>query len=81
MILQSQGEDRPIPERSILQAATIAATHSRGQDSNQVPVDYTLIKYVKKPNGARPGMVIFTHNKTLYVAPDPALCEKLAKDS
>ena len=81
VILQSQGEDRPIPERSILQAATIAATHSRGQDSNQVPVDYTLIKYVKKPNGARPGMVIFTHNKTLYVAPNPALCEKLAKDS
>ncbi len=81
VILQSQGEDRPIPERSILQAAAIAATHSRGQDSNQVPVDYTLIKYVKKPSGARPGMVIFTHNKTLYVAPDPALCEKLAKDS
>lgn len=81
VILQSQGEDRPIPERSILQAATIAATHSRGQDSNQVPVDYTLIKYVKKPNGARPGMVIFTHNKTLYVAPNPALCEKLAKNS
>ena len=81
VILQSQGEDRPIPERSILQAATIAATHSRGQDSNQVPVDYTLIKYVKKPNGARPGMVIFTHNKTLYVAPDLALCEKLAKEA
>ena len=81
VILQSQGEDRPIPERSILQAATIAATHSRGQDSNQVPVDYTLIKYVKKPNGAQPGMVIFTHNKTLYVAPNPALCEKLAKET
>ena len=81
VILQSQGEERPFPERSILQAAAIAATHSRGQDSNQVPVDYTLIKYVKKPNGARPGMVIFTHNKTLYVAPDPALCEKLAKEA
>ena len=46
-----------------------------------MPVDYTLIKYVKKPNGARPGMVIFTHNKTLYVAPDLALCEKLAKEA
>ena len=34
-----------------------------------VPVDYTQVKYVKKPNGARPGMVIFTDNRTVYVTP------------
>ena len=40
-----------------------------GKDSDNVPVDYTLVKYVKKPSGAKPGMVIFTHNSTVYVAP------------
>lgn len=80
MILQSQGEDRPIRNAPSSKPPPLPPS-LQGSDSNQVPVDYTLIKYVKKPNGARPGMVIFTHNKTLYVAPNPALCEKLAKNS
>ena len=42
-----------------------------GSTSSRVPVDYTLRKYVKKPSGARPGFVIYTHQRTLYVAPDP----------
>lgn len=58
------------PDSTIEQAARIAAYHSKGQQSSQVPVDYTLIRYVKKPNGAKPGMVIFTNQKTLYVKPD-----------
>ena len=41
-------------------------------------MDYTLIKYVKKPNGAKPGMVIFTNNRTLYVTPDEELVKRLA---
>ncbi|MDO4545141.1 MAG: NFACT RNA binding domain-containing protein [Bacillota bacterium] len=58
-------------EEDLFEAASIAAYHSKGADSENVPVDYTKVRYVKKPSGAKPGMVIFTHNKTLYV--DPAL--------
>ncbi len=53
----------------IYEAASIAAYHSKAQGSSQVPVDYVPIRYVKKPNGAKPGMVIFTHNLTVYVDP------------
>jgi predicted ribosome quality control (RQC) complex YloA/Tae2 family protein len=42
-----------------------------------VPVDYTEVRYVKKPHGAKPGMVIFTHNKTLYVTPSEEVYNKL----
>ncbi len=54
-------------ETAILEAAVIAARHSKANGSNQVPVDWCLVKYVKKPNGAKPGKVIFTHNKTVFV--------------
>ena len=54
---------------TITEAAVIAARHSKGCDSSRVPVDYTLAKFVKKPSGAKPGYVIYTHNKTLYVNP------------
>lgn len=65
------------PDRTLEQAAILAATHSKAADSVQVPVDYALAKYVKKPSGAKPGMVIYTDNKTAYVNPDPSLCERL----
>ena len=58
-------------EETIRAAAQIAAAYSKGAQSSNVPVDYTMRKYVKKPSGARPGFVIFTHQKTLYVHPDP----------
>ncbi len=51
------------------EAASIAAYYSKGRNSENVPVDYTQIAHVKKPKGAKPGKVIFTHNKTLYVTP------------
>ena len=56
-------------DRSIYEAAQIAAFHSKGSRSENVPVDYTKVRYVKKPNGAKPGMVIFTDNHTVYVEP------------
>jgi predicted ribosome quality control (RQC) complex YloA/Tae2 family protein len=56
-------------DASIRKAAQIAAYYSKAKQSESVPVDYCLVKYVKKPAGAKPGMVIFTHNKTLYVKP------------
>jgi len=63
-------EGREPSEKSLRQAAVLAAYHSKAKDSAQVPVDYTNVKYVKKPSGAKPGMVIFTNNTTLYVKPD-----------
>ena len=53
----------------IYEAASIAAYHSKASSSDNVPVDYVPVRYVKKPNGAKPGMVIFTHNQTVYVTP------------
>ena len=57
------------PDDTILYAARLAAFHSKAKNSSQVPVDYTLVKYVRKPAGSKPGMVIFTNNRTLFVTP------------
>lgn len=62
-------DSQSISEEDILYAASVAAYHSKAKDSSNVPVDYTLIKYVKKPTGAKPGMVIYTNEKTVYVSP------------
>ena len=61
----------------IYEAASIAAWHSKAAGSTNVPVDYVPVRYVKKPNGAKPGMVIFTHNQTVYV--DPKLPDDAVK--
>ena len=62
---------RELTAEDIYCAASIAAWHSKARSSGQVPVDYVRVKNVKKPAGAKPGMVIFTGNRTVYV--DPAL--------
>ena len=67
VIVQNFGEE--LSEEIIYQAAAIAAYHSNARTSENVPVDYVKIKYVKKPAGAKPGMVIFTNNKTVWVNP------------
>lgn len=66
-------EGKGISDTAILEAAAIAAYHSKGRDSENVPVDYVQAKYVKKPAGAKPGMVIFTNNMTTWI--NPALPE------
>lgn len=58
-----------VPNSILYKCASLAAYYSKARMSQNVPVDYTYIKYVKKPNGAKPGMVIYTNNKTLYVNP------------
>ena len=63
------GEGREISDTAILEAARIAAAHSKGRDSSQVPVDYTRVKNVSKPNGALPGKVIYVKYNTVYVTP------------
>lgn len=67
VIVQSGGAE--LDEEAVWEAAAIAAYHSKARTSENVPVDYVQIKYVKKPAGAKPGMVIFTNNRTVYVNP------------
>ena len=67
VILKTDG--RQPGEKALLEAARLAAYHSKARESSNVPVDYTLVKYVSKPAGAKPGMVIYVNNKTLYVDP------------
>ena len=67
VILRTGGEDPTADD--IYLAASIAAWHSKAKDSGQVPVDYVKVRHVKKPAGAKPGMVIFTDNRTVYVDP------------
>lgn len=67
VILRAEGRD--VSENAIVEAARLAALYSKAKSSENVPVDYVPIRYVKKPSGAKPGKVIFTHNRTLYVNP------------
>ena len=67
VVLKNGGKD--ISDETLKLCGMLAAKNSRAKDSSNVPVDYTPIKYVKKPAGAKPGMVIYTTNKTLYVTP------------
>ena len=70
VIVRTEGGE--ITETAIYEAASIAAFFSKARSSGNVPVDYVRVRYVKKPNGAKPGMVIFTHNRTVFVDPkDP----------
>lgn len=62
-------EGKEIDDTTLLEAAQITAYHSKAKNSSQVPVDYTLVKNVSKPAGAKPGMVIYVKNKTIYVTP------------
>ncbi|RYG74109.1 fibronectin/fibrinogen-binding protein [Lentibacillus lipolyticus] len=57
-------------EETLFEAAQLAAYFSKSRHSSSVPVDYTQIRHVKKPNGAKPGYVTYDHQKTLFVTPD-----------
>lgn len=77
VIIKSNGNE--IPESTIFEGAMLAAFFSKSKMSSQVPVDYTLKKNVKKPNGSKPGMVIYETNSTIYVTPSEELVVKLKK--
>jgi predicted ribosome quality control (RQC) complex YloA/Tae2 family protein len=66
-------------EQTLSEAANLAAYYSKARNSSSVPVDFTQIKYVKKPNGSKPGFVIYDHQQTIYVTPDEDLVVKLKK--
>ena len=75
MILSTGGAQPD--EESIAEAASLAAYFSQAQGSTKVPVDYTPVKYVKKPAGAKPGMVVYTTYKTMLTDPDEKLVKRL----
>jgi predicted ribosome quality control (RQC) complex YloA/Tae2 family protein len=66
-----------VPEQTLYEAAVVAAWFSAAKTSPKVPVDYTAVKYVKKPPGAKPGMVIYDRFKTILAGPDGGIVEKL----
>ncbi|WP_286231444.1 Rqc2 family fibronectin-binding protein [Neobacillus mesonae] len=66
-------------EQTIKEAAMLAAYFSKARNSSSVPVDYTKVRYVKKPSGAKPGFVIYDHQQTVYVTPDEELVLNLKK--
>ena len=63
-------ERQEVPDSTLLEAAVLAAFYSSAKMSYNVPVDYTAVKNVKKPSGAKPGMVIYESFKTINVTPD-----------
>jgi len=68
-------------DETVTEAAILAAYYSQARDGKNVPVDYTPVKFVKKPNGAKPGMVIYETYRTAYVTPDEKLVEALGKEN
>lgn len=80
VVLRWTEEGAP-PARDLEEAAVLAAFYSKARTSGTVAVDWTRRKYVRKPRGAPPGRVSLIHAKTLFVAPDPAIEERLRVDS
>lgn len=75
VILWCEGKD--LDSQALTEAACLAAYYSQAREGSKVPVDYTPVKYVKKPAGSKPGMVIYTTYQTAYVTPDEELIKKL----
>ena len=68
VILQRHGREQA-PQEDVITAASLAALHSKAKNSPKVTVDYTQRKHVRKRPGAAPGLVFYTHPKSVYVAP------------
>jgi len=67
------------PERTLEQAASIAVYYSQARDGGKVPVDYTMVRFVKKPSGALPGKVIYTDYRSIISESDEELVARLKK--
>ena len=77
VIIRCEGET--VPPRTLEQAASLAAYYSQGRTAGKIPVDYTMVRNVRKPSGALPGKVIYTEYKTLLAAADEELVKRLKK--
>ena len=64
-------------EQSLWEAAVLAAYYSQGRERSKVLVEYTPVRYVKKPAGAKPGMVTYTTYQTMFVTPEAELAKQL----
>lgn len=80
VIIRNHKPDKNIPKSTIEEAAILAAYFSKARQSQNVPVDYTKINNVKKPSGAKPGIVYYDNHKTLYVDPEKKEVKKIAKN-
>lgn len=78
-VIISTNDTGTAPDNTLLEAANLSAFNSKAKNSSSVPVDYALRKNVKKPSGAKPGMVIYENNKTLYVTPNEQAISELKK--
>lgn len=76
LIPLEEGEEFP-DDATLEEAAALAIYYSQARGSSQVAVDYTHVKQLKKPNSAKPGMVIYEQNWTLYLTPKPEILERL----
>lgn len=76
LIPLEDGEEFP-DDTTLEEAAALAIYYSQARGSSQVPVDYTHVKQIKKPNSAKPGMVIYDQNWTLYLTPKAEILERL----
>ena len=77
VILRCEGQEPPL--RSLEQAAVLAAYHSQGRGSGKVPVDYCMLRFVRKPSGSLPGKVIYTDYHTMMVESDEELVKRLKR--
>ena len=66
-----------VPDTTVTEAAMLAAYYSEAKQGQNLPVDVTPVRFLPKPNGAKPGMVVYENYTTCWVTPDPALPEKL----
>ncbi len=78
VLVEKDGEDEPT-ERAFTEAAEIAAYNSKARGGVMIPVDYMKVSKVKKPAGAKPGLVVYTTNWTAYVTPDEERIEKMKR--
>ena len=72
-------ENGAYDDASLHEAALLAAYYSQARDGSNVPVDYTSVKFVKKPTNAKPGMVVYEPYRTVYVTPDEESVRRLEK--
>ncbi len=77
VIIQTEEPLENVPDNTLDEALHLAAFYAKADDKTQIEVDYTPAKYVKKPNGAKPGMVIYTTNYSAYITPDKNILDRV----
>jgi len=77
VVIKNKGTGQTPPLDTLIEAANLSVYYSKARKENKVQVDYTLKKYVKKPRHAKPGMVIYSQEKTLYISLDMEIVNKI----